>query len=145
MAEKIPQTYASHRRFDPLYHFFAFAVFAVTLLVSLWALIRTPSWTAAGCLVWNAALLVIYFRVRSYALRVQDRVIRLEERLRLSTLLSEPLRSRIGELDERQLIGLRFASDAEAPALVQEALDEKLSGEEIKKRVKSWRPDTFRI
>lgn len=145
MAQKTPQTYASHRRFDPLFHFFAFGVFSVTLLLSLWTLVRTPSWAAAGCFLWNVALMVLLFRVRGYALKVQDRVIRLEERLRLSTLLPEPLRSRIGEIDEKQLIGLRFASDAEVPALVQTALDEKLTGEEIKKRVKVWRPDTFRV
>jgi len=139
------QTFATHRRFDPLFHFFAFGVFAVTLLISLWTLVRTPSWPAAGCFVWNAAFLVLFFRVRIYALKAQDRIIRLEERLRLSTLLSEPLRSRIGEIDEKQLIGLRFASDAEAPGLVQAALDEKLSSEEIKKRIKTWRPDTFRV
>ena len=145
MAGNTVQTFANHRRFDPLYHFFVFGVFAVTLLISLWTLVRTPSWAAAGCFVWNGAFLVLFFRVRVYALKTQDRIIRLEERLRLATLLSEPLRSRIGEIDEKQLIGLRFASDAEAPALVQAALDEKLSREEIKKRIKTWRPDTFRV
>jgi hypothetical protein len=145
MAGNTVQTFATHRRFDPLYHVFAFGVFAVTLLISLWTLVRTPSWPAAGCFIWNVALLVLFFRVRVYALKLQDRIIRLEERLRLATLLSEPLRSRIGEIDEKQLIGLRFASDPEVPALVQAALDEKLSGEEIKKRIKTWRPDTFRV
>jgi hypothetical protein len=83
--------------------------------------------------------------VRTYPLKIQDRIIRLEERLRLATLLDGPLKARISDLDERQLIGLRFAPDAEVPALVKVALDENLSGEEIKKRIQSWRPDTFRV
>ena len=75
---------------------------------------------------------------------MQDRVIRLEERLRLATLLQDPLRSRISELSEGQLIGLRFAADAECAALAQRALSEKLSRADIKKNVKTWRPDYWR-
>jgi hypothetical protein len=145
MAESSPQTYANHRRYDPLFHVFVFGILALSLLVALWQLVRNPGFTTAWVFLVFAALLVLYFKVRLYALKVQDRVIRLEERLRLQQLLSEPLRSRIGELTEGQLIGLRFASDGEVAALVAEALDEKLPGEEIKKRVKSWRPDTFRV
>jgi hypothetical protein len=89
--------------------------------------------------------LVVIERIRNYALRVQDRVIRLEERLRLMSVLPEPLRARIGELTVQQLIGLRFASDQELPGLVQRALDEKLSPADIKKSVVTWRPDYSRI
>jgi len=145
MSDAPEQTFANHRRYDPLFHVVTFGVFAATLLISLWTLIRTPSWAAAGCAVWNAAFLILFFKVRLYALRVQDRVIRLEERLRLATLLPEPLKARIGELTESQLIGLRFAGDGEAADLVKAALDEKLGSEEIKKRIKSWRADTFRV
>jgi regulator of protease activity HflC (stomatin/prohibitin superfamily) len=83
--------------------------------------------------------------MRSYATHLQDRVIRLEERQRLAAILQEPLRSRIGELTDSQLVGLRFASDAELPALVQRALDERLDRTDIKKAITDWRPDYSRV
>ena len=149
MAEESVQVYANHRRFDPWYHFFAFSVVAISFCVALWGFIKSLSGGFSASAAWNvivwAAAIALTLIVRIYPLKVQDRVIRLEERLRLATLLDDPLKARIGDLDERQLVGLRFAPDAEVPALVKAALDEKLSGEEIKKRVQSWRPDTLRV
>lgn len=149
MAEKSVQIYANHRRFDPWYHFFAFPVVTIAFLIALWISIRSLSGRVSVWSLWyvvvSAATVVLALKVRTYPLKVQDRIIRLEERLRLATLLDEPLKTRIGELDVRQLVGLRFAADAEVPGLVKTALDEKLSGEEIKKRIQSWRPDSLRV
>ena len=149
MPENSVQVYATHRRWDPWYHFFAFSAVSISFFVALWTFIKSLSggfsmWAAWNVIVWAAAAALVLI-ARTYPLRVQDRIIRLEERLRLATLLDGALEARTSDLDERQLVGLRFASDAEIPGLVKAALDEKLSGEEIKKRIQNWRPDTFRV
>ena len=145
MAEAPAQDFKTHRRWDPWYHFFASPILLVAFFVELWRAIKAPSgWTIWETVV-AAAVVVLLLKVRTYALKDQDRIIRLEERLRLATLLPEPQRGRIGALTVQQLTGLRFASDAEVPALVLAALDENLSGEAIKKRIQVWRPDTFRV
>ena len=147
-----PQTYANHRRFDPPFHFFIGPVFILGVVLSLVHFFYHFSESSfrenfhAFLLVLLAvAFLTLALKTRLYALRVQDRVIRLEERLRLTQLLSEPLRSRIPELTVDQLIGLRFASDAEVPKLVERALNEKLNRSQIKKAIRNWRPDYWRI
>jgi hypothetical protein len=144
----IPQSYAHHAKWDPLFHFFILPVFIIAALIAIVHAVahigRHPIHGVLLILFALAALGAI-FKIRLNPLRVQDRIIRLEERLRLANLLPENLRSRIPELSEGQLIGLRFASDAELPALVQRALTEKLTGDQIKKEIKAWRPDNFRV
>ena len=139
------QSYASHIKFDPPFHFFVIPVFLINVLVVAYLLFRHPGLGGAWILVVSLAFLVHAGRTRSYATQLQDRVIRLEERLRLGDILPEPLRMRIGELTSSQLVGLRFASDAELPALVQRTLDENLSRADIKKAVTDWRPDYSRV
>lgn len=145
MAEPTPQTLANHIRRDPLFHMFALPVAGITFIVSIVHAVRHPGWEQWWAVVFFAAFIVVVLKSRLYALRVQDRVIRLEERLRLATLLQEPLRSRAADLTEAQLIALRFAADAECASLAERALGEKLSNSDIKKQVRTWRPDYWRV
>jgi hypothetical protein len=152
MAEKKPQTLANHARLDPPFHFFVLPVFVLGLVLTLihfFAHLRESdfheNFHAFLLILLALALLTLTFKTRLYSLKVQDRVIRLEERLRLMQLLNEPLRSRIPELTEDQLCGLRFASDAEVAKLAERALNEKLSRKDIKKAIQNWRPDYWRV
>jgi hypothetical protein len=152
MAEKKPQTFANHTRLDPPFHFFILPIFGITLILTLIHFFAhmmhsdfSENFHAFLLILLAAALLTAVLRIRLYSLKVQDRVIRLEERLRLMTLLSEPLRSRIPELTEGQLCGLRFASDAEVAKLVERTLKENLSRADIKKAIQNWRPDYWRV
>jgi hypothetical protein len=145
MPEKMPQTFANYTRVDPPFHLFVLPVAGINLLVAIWYLIQNPGFYAAWLIVVAVAAIVLVLKTRLYALKAQDRVIRLEERLRLVSLAPDTLRSRIGDLSESQLIALRFAPDAELPGLAEKALSGKLSGDEIKKAIVNWRPDYFRI
>ncbi len=145
MPEKKPQTFANHSRLDPSYHFFVVPVFLLLAIAGMVHFIWRPGWHTALMFVVAVALATAVSKIRTYSLRVQDRVIRLEETLRLKALLPEPLRSRIPELTEGQLIALRFASDTEVPALTARALSEKLSRADIKKAIQTWRPDYLRV
>ncbi|HYB54096.1 MAG TPA: DUF6526 family protein [Thermoanaerobaculia bacterium] len=145
MAQKTPQNYANHRRFVPLYHFVLFAVFVVNLLWAIFKAVRAFSFETAWGVVMAIAILGLYFYLRIFALRVQDRVIRLEMRLRLKDLLPADLRGRILDLTPSQLIGLRFASDGELPELVREVLTEGIQDREaIKRKVRDWQADHLR-
>ena len=140
-----PQSYANHARWVPPYHFVVFPILAVNLLWSVWQAIRVFSFASAWNVAMAVALLGLFFYMRVFALTVQDRVIRLEMRLRLEKLLPADLRPRIPELSVDCLVALRFASDAELPALVREALETGLRDRrEIKKRVRDWQADHLR-
>jgi hypothetical protein len=140
-----PQSYANHTKFDPPFHFFVLSVLLINIFIVGYLLFRHPGIGGTWLLFVSVALFVLAGRVRSWATHLQDRVIRIEERLRLAAVLPEPLRSRIAELSDSQIVGLRFASDAELPALFQRALDEKLSRSDIKKAITNWRPDYSRV
>jgi cellulose synthase/poly-beta-1,6-N-acetylglucosamine synthase-like glycosyltransferase len=152
VSQTTAQTYSNHRRLDPLFHVFVIPVFVVGVVLSLvhfFAHFRESDFRdnfhSFLLIVLALALLTLVFKTRLYALKVQDRVIRLEERLRLMQLLPDPLRARIPELTIDQLIALRFASDAELPALAQRAMNEKLKSSDIKKAIQNWRPDNWRV
>jgi hypothetical protein len=142
---KTPQSLSQHAKTDPQFHFFLLPIVAINVIVVAVLLFRYPGWGGAWLLVISIALLIGVLRLRAYATQLQDRIIRLEERMRLAQVLPEPMRARIPELTTSQLIGLRFASDAELPALVMRALDEKLDRVAIKKAITEWRPDYQRV
>lgn len=140
-----PQTYKNHARLDPTFHFFLAPAAVFFVIDAAYVMIRRPTMSDALFLLMSVAFLVAVFRIRIYALKVQDRLIRLEERLRLAGILPEPLRSRLDELSESQLIALRFAPDAEVTALVEQTLANRWKGADIKKAIRKWRPDYFRV
>ena len=145
MAETVPQSYANHRRFVPLYHFVVFGILAVNQIWALVRLVRTPSWETGFGVLLAFALLCVFFFARTFALRVQDRLIRLEMRLRLAKVLPNDLKARILDLSPEQLIGLRFASDAEMADLVRDVLTNDVKDREaIKKKIKDWQGDYLR-
>jgi hypothetical protein len=140
------QNFANHGRYVPVYHFFAVPVFVVNFVWSLFRL-RTLGFSFAGVfgLLLAAALVVLVFVARVFALAVQDRLIRLEERVRYERVLPEELRWRADELTVNQFVALRFACDDELPQLMRKVLDEKLTERKaIKRLVKTWRPDYLR-
>jgi hypothetical protein len=145
MPEIVTQNRSNHARLDPLYHFVTLPALLALLIWSVVNDIRHPASVTAMLVVLVLVMATMNVNLRAYPLRVQDRVIRLEERLRLATLLPDPLRQRIGELTESQLIALRFASDSELAALTQRVLDEKLTRKQIKEAIQVWRPDYWRV
>jgi hypothetical protein len=145
MATPVPQTYANHTRWDPPFHFFALPVILLTVIAAIVHCVQRPSWFSGWLILFSIAIVISTAKARLYALKAQDRIIRLEERERLANLLADPFRARAGELTEGQLIGLRFACDAEIPSLVAQCLAKKLSQAEIKKSIKVWRADYFRV
>lgn len=145
MAANTTQNYKNHTRLDPPFHFFLLPVAGINVIVAIWYLIQNPGLKGGWFLVLALAGVIAVVKIRTYALKAQDRVIRLEERLRLTQLLQEPLRGRIGELTEPQFIALRFACDAEVPSLVQKALAGNMPQGDIKKAIVNWRPDYFRV
>jgi hypothetical protein len=145
MATPVPQNFANHTRWDPPFHFFTLPVILLTVIAAIVHCVQRPSWFSGWLILFSIAIAIVTVKARLYALKAQDRIIRLEERERLVSLLADPLRSRVGELTESQLIGLRFACDAEIPTLVEQSLAKKLLQGEIKKAIKVWRGDYFPV
>ena len=146
MAEKLPQTYANHVRLHPPFHFFLIPAALVLLILTIVNVVRHSDLLEAWILLLIGVITpVAFLLIRTNPLRAQDRLIRLEEQLRLQSLLNEPLKSRIGELSESQLVALRFASDGEVAGLMEKALKDQMKGADIKKAIVSWRADVFRV
>jgi hypothetical protein len=140
------QSFKNHGKFVPLYHFFALPVLIINFIVQLYWWIKLGFIPLHFFSVLMAAALflgVLYGRL--FALRVQDRLIRLEERLRYERVLAEELRWRADELTVNQFISMRFASDEDLPQLMRKVLDERLTERKaIKALIKNWRPDYLR-
>ena len=140
-----PQSLSNHARFDPLFHFFIFGLYLLNLVYAGFHLYRQPSLSSGWYLVLSLAVIVPILKLRMYPLKVQDRVIRLEERLRLQALAPQPWHAQIYRLSEDQLIALRFAADDEVVDLAKQALEHNLSRKQIKERIKNWRSDDLRV
>jgi hypothetical protein len=145
MSESTPQNLKNHGRLDPTFHFVLLFFLLANLVYAVIHLWHQRNISAAWYLVLSVVAYIPYFKLRLYPLKVQDRVIRLEERLRLQALAPAEWHAQIYRLTEDQLIGLRFASDDEVVELAKHALEENLHRKQIKERIKNWRADNWRI
>lgn len=145
MSDSRAQSYATHRRWNPLYHFVVAPLLVANVVVAAVATARAPSLVTTWALVMAVTLFLVAGLARLQALTVQNRVIRLEMRLRLAQLLPSPLLARAARLRTGQLLALRFASDAELPGLVERVLDGGLeTPNAIKREVRDWQGDWLR-
>src|SRR5580704_5398411 len=145
MSKSQPQSLKNHARFDPPFHFVLLIVFFANLIISIVYVVKHPGFYSAWYVVLSVAAILALTKMRLYPLKVQDRVIRLEERLRLQALAPSEWHTQIYRLSEDQLIGLRFAADDEVVALAKQALEQNLNRKQIKERIREWRPDNWRI
>jgi hypothetical protein len=142
MSDPASQTYQTHRRWVPGYHFVAPGLILLYLLWRIYKLVTAFSVENALALLFVVGVALVFYYARAFALAVQDRVIRLEERLRLERLLPADLQPAAAALTTGQLVGLRFAADDEVAELVRWVAANPGTGrEEIKKRIRTWRPD----
>jgi hypothetical protein len=142
------QSFKNHARLDPAMHFFVFPVMIFNFFFSIYFTIHYWPYERAMHLWWivvSMALLVLTTKCRVNDLKLQDRIIRLEERLRLASLLPEEDAAHAEELTIPQLVALRFASDIEVPALVRKTLTQNLEPKAIKQSIDNWRPDHHRV
>tara|TARA_R110002073_G_scaffold139232_3_gene289465 strand:- start:19877 stop:20305 length:429 start_codon:yes stop_codon:yes gene_type:complete len=139
------QNYANHARLVPLYHGVALLgalILLVGSVVNFFKSTNDNSYDASLLVLVALLLLLVAYFTRAFSLKAQDRAIRAEENFRHYVLTGKPLD---GNLSIAQIVGLRFASDEEFPELAKKALSDKLSAKEIKKSIKNWKPDTYRV
>ncbi len=148
MSKSSVQNLKNHVRLDPPFHFVLLLVLAANLVFAVVHMIRhweTAYFVGPWIVVLSLAAIVAVLKMRQYPVKVQDRVIRLEERLRLQALAPAAWHAQIYRLTEDQLIGLRFAADDEVVELAKQALEHNLNRKQIKERINSWRPDYWRV
>lgn len=140
------QNYQNHVRWYPLFHFAVVPILFFNLIWQCVMLYQVPSWDRVEFVLLSIGLILLASSARLQALKAQDRVIRLEERLRYSEVLSSDLAQKAANLKTGQMIALRFASDAELPELVEKTLNgEFKDSKEIKLVIKNWRGDYLRV
>src|SRR5262245_43958446 len=146
MPERQQQSLQNHVRMIPAYHYFIFGALTLNLIVSIISLVSTPSLATLTGVLTASALIVLAFYARVFALKAQDRVIRLEMRLRMKELLPPALQSRLGEFPAGQLVAMRFASDAELSDLAAKVLAGNVHDKKtIKGMIKDWQGDFLRV
>lgn len=139
------QSADSHSQYVPGFHFLTSALIIINLFVTIYRVIKEPSLLEASTLLPALGLMLLFFYTRQFATVNQDRIIRLEERLRLQRLLPQDLVARMDQINDSQLIAIRFASDAELPELARRVIQEHPDNAAIKKMIRTWRPDTNRV
>ena len=139
------QNYKNHSKYVIGYHvvtFLAILAFLGGAIRNVWKSSEENLYSASLLVFLAFILLFMFFFIRSFALKAQDRAIRAEEKLRYFVLTGKPISNK---LTIRQFIGLRFASDEEFVALVDKAVMENLSQNDIKKAIKNWKADNYRL
>jgi len=145
MSEPRTQNYANHRRYFTLYHYLALPILIANLVITIVHAVRFPSAWSIWFVIVSFGVVAAVVASRASTLIVQSRLIALEMRLRLAATLPPELRGRISELRLKQLVGLRFAGDAELPALFERCLSGELTtADAVKREVRDWRPDFLR-
>jgi hypothetical protein len=141
-----PQTFANHTRWQPPLHYFVLPVMLINVFWAVIVFVKDPNRNSGWWIVVSLALLVLVFFVRLNPLKAQDRIIRLEEKLRYQQILSPALYQQTSALDPGQIIALRFAGDDELEELVSAVLAGKFAkNSDIKRAIRHWRADTFRV
>jgi len=145
MPDQEAQSASNHTRWDPLFHFVIMPFILFSIIALCVRLYNNPDGKHLWLLGAGVVALLVAFKVRLYPLKAQDRVIRLEEKLRLALLMNDSQKQYINQITERQYVALRFASDGEVAALAERAAKEKLEPKQIKAAILSWRADNFRV
>jgi hypothetical protein len=140
------QSFANHTRWHPPYHFFVLPVLLINFVWSIVEFVKAPGRNSGWWIVVSLALLLLALYVRTYAVKLQDRIIRLEERVRYQQILSPALAAQAEGLSVRQICALRFAGDQELEELMSAVVAGRLTKTpDIKQAIKNWRADTFRV
>jgi len=141
-----PQNFANHTRWHPTFHFFVLPVMLINFIWAVVMFVKGPGWNSGWWIVVSVALVMLTTFVRTYSLKVQDRVIRLEEKLRYQQVLSPSLAQQMSALTPGQIVALRFAADEELEELVRAVTAGRfVKTKELKKAIKNWRADHFRV